>query len=54
VIVIVIWSIAIAAVIVGAAQVLAFRQAAMGRESIAKVEARWAARAGIEETLAVL
>jgi type II secretory pathway component PulK len=54
VIVIVIWSIAIAAVIVGAAQVLAFRQAAMGRESLAKVEARWAARAGIEETLAVL
>ena len=54
VIVIVIWSVAIAAVIVGAAQVLAFRQAAMGRESIAKVEARWAARAGIEETLAVL
>lgn len=53
-IVIVIWSVAIAAVIVGAAQVLAFRQAAMGRESIAKVEARWAARAGIEETLAVL
>lgn len=51
---IVIWSVAIAAVIVGAAQVLAFRQAAMGRESIAKVEARWAARAGIEETLAVL
>lgn len=53
-IVIVIWSIAIAAVIVGAAQVLAFRQAAMGRESLAKVEARWAARAGVEETLAVL
>ncbi len=54
VILIVIWSIAIAAVVVGAAQVLAFRQAAMGRESIAKVEARWAARAGIEETIAVL
>ena len=54
VIVIVIWAVAIAAVIVGAAQVLAFRQASMGRESIAKVEARWAARAGIEETLAVL
>ena len=54
VIVIVIWAVAIAAVVVGAAQVLAFRQAAMGRESIAKVEARWAARAGIEETIAVL
>jgi len=54
IIVIVIWAVAIAAVIVGAAQVLAFRQAAMGREAIAKVEARWAARAGIEETIAVL
>lgn len=54
VVVIVIWSVAIAAVIVGAAQVLAFRQAAMGREAIARVEARWAARAGLEETLAVL
>ncbi|MFM7051477.1 MAG: type II secretion system protein GspK [Planctomycetota bacterium] len=54
IIVIVVWAVAIAAVIVGAAQVLAFRQAAMGREAIAKVEARWAARAGIEETLAVL
>ncbi len=53
-VVIVIWSVAIAAVIVGAAQVLAFRQAAMGREAIARTEARWAARAGIEETIAVL
>jgi len=54
VIVLVIWAVAIAAVIVGAAQVLGFRAAMMGREAIAKVEARWAARAGIEETLAVL
>lgn len=54
VIVIVVWAVAIAAIIVGAAQVLAFRQAAMGRESIAKVEARWAARAGIEESIAIL
>ena len=54
VILLVIWAVAIAAVLVGAAQVLAYRQATMGRESVAKVEARWAARAGIEETLAVL
>jgi type II secretory pathway component PulK len=52
--VIVVWAVAIAAIIVGAAQVMAFRQAAMGRESIARVEARWAARAGIEESIAVL
>ena len=54
VIVLVIWAVAIAAVLVAAAQVLAFRQAAMGREAMARVEARWAARAGIEETIAVL
>jgi len=54
VIVLVIWAVAIAAVLVAAAQVLAFRQAAMGREAIARVEARWAARAGIEETIAIL
>ncbi|MDZ4830261.1 MAG: type II secretion system protein GspK [Phycisphaerae bacterium] len=54
VIVIVIWSIAIAAVLVAATQVVAFRQATMGRESIARVQARWAARAGIEEAIAIL
>jgi type II secretory pathway component PulK len=54
VIVIAIWSIAIATIVVAAAQVLAFRQASMGRESLARVEARWAARAGLEETIAVL
>jgi hypothetical protein len=35
VIVLVIWAVAIAAVIVGAAQVLGFRAATMGREAIA-------------------
>ena len=54
VIVMVIWAVAIAAVLIAAAQILAFRQAAMGREALAKVEARWAARAGIEETIAIL
>lgn len=54
VVVIVIWSLAIAAVIVAATQLIAFRQATMGREALARVQARWAARAGIEETLAVL
>jgi DNA uptake protein ComE-like DNA-binding protein len=39
---------------VAATQLIAFRQATMGREAIARVQARWAARAGIEETLAVL
>lgn len=51
---IVIWAVAIAAVLIAAAQILAFRQAAMGREAIARVEARWAARAGVEEMIAIL
>ena len=51
---IVIWAVAIAAVIGAGVQMLAFRQATLGREALAKVEARWAARAGLEETIAVL
>lgn len=53
-VVIVIWAIAIAAVLVAGTQLIAFRQATTGREAVARVQARWAARAGIEETLAVL
>jgi type II secretory pathway component PulK len=51
---VVLWAIAIAAVIVAATQLIAFRTATMGREAIARVQARWAARAGVEETIAVL
>ncbi len=54
VVLVVLWAIAIAAVIVAATQLIAFRTATMGREAIARVQARWAARAGIEETIAVL
>ncbi len=54
VVVIVIWAIAIAAIVVAATQVVAFRQATMGREALSRVQARWAARAGVEESIAVL
>lgn len=54
VVVIVIWAIAIAASIVAAVQLLGFRQATIGRETLAKVQARWAARAGVEEAIAIL
>ena len=50
----VIWAIAIAAVVVGATQVLSFRQATLGRESLARTQARWAARAGVETMIAIL
>ena len=50
----VIWAIAIAAVVVAATQILAFRQAALGRETLARTQARWAARAGVETMIAIM
>jgi len=50
----VVWAIAIAAVIVAATQVLAFRQATIGRETLARTQARWAARAGVETMIAIM
>jgi len=50
----VIWAIAIAAIIVAATQVLAFRQATLGRETLARTQARWAARAGMETMIAIM
>jgi len=54
VVIVVLWSLAIAAIIVGAVQMFSFRQAALGRETLERVQARWAARAGIEHTIAVM
>ena len=48
------WTIAIAALIVSAVQLLGYRQAMLGREALGRVQARWAARAGIEQTIAVM
>jgi type II secretory pathway component PulK len=44
----------IAAVIITMIQASAFSQAAAGRESLARVRAQWAARAGVEATIARL
>ena len=54
VIVIVLWTIAIAAIIVSSLQLFAYRQATIGRETLERTQARWAARAGLENTLAVM
>lgn len=48
----VLWIVAIAAIIIGAIQASAFSQAAKGREALARVRAHWAARAGVEAALA--
>lgn len=53
-IVVVIWSIAIAAAVTVSVQLLCYRQATMGQEALGRVQARWAARAGIEETIAII
>lgn len=46
--------IVLAAVLIGAVQLTAYGQASAGRESIARVRATWAARAGVECTIARL
>ena len=54
VVVVVVWAVAIAAVLVSATQIVSFRQAVIGRESLARVQARWAARAGVEQMIAIM
>lgn len=54
VVVIVLWTIAVAAIIVSSLQLFAYRQATIGRETLERIQARWAARAGFENTLATM
>jgi hypothetical protein len=54
VILIVLWAIAIAAMVTTAVQLTSFRQAAVGRDAMQRIEARWAARAGVEQIIAVM
>lgn len=51
---IVLWAVVIASLVVVAIQATAFSQAAGGRESLARVRAFWAARAGVETMIARL
>lgn len=48
------WALALIALILVALQAAAFRQAAAGREALARVRAYWAARAGVEAQIAKL
>ncbi|MDY7108382.1 MAG: type II secretion system protein GspK, partial [Planctomycetota bacterium] len=54
VVIIVLWTLALAALIVSSVQLFAYRQAMIGREALHRTQARWAARAGLESTLAML
>jgi DNA uptake protein ComE-like DNA-binding protein len=51
---IVIWSIAICAAVAATVQVLSTRQSVMGVEALSRVQARWAARAGVETMIAIM
>jgi hypothetical protein len=53
-IVVVIWVLALAAIVTSAVQLFGYRQASLGREAIARLQSRWAARAGVEQTIAVM
>src|SRR5262245_50581928 len=50
----VLWAIALVALVLVSLQSSAFRQAAAGREAVARVRAYWAARAGLEAQIATL
>ena len=52
--VIALWAIAIAALVTSAIQLTAYRQSIYGRDSLERIQARWAARAGVEDSIAVL
>jgi type II secretory pathway component PulK len=52
--VLVLWAVAVASLVVVALQATAWRQAAAGREAVARIRAKWAARAGVEAAIAVL
>ena len=54
VIIVVVWAVAICALLVTSLMVFAGRQSMLGHESLDHIRARWAARAGMEETIAVL
>lgn len=48
------WAIAMGAILVVAVQISSQRQSLTGRQALARVEARWAARAGVERIISVL
>ena len=52
--ILVIWTVAILAIIVAGTQIVCFRMAALGSKSLERTQARWAARAGAEQMIAVL
>ena len=51
---IVVWAIALISIVVAATQIVTFRTASLGAKSLERVQSRWAARAGVEQVIAML
>lgn len=52
--IVVLWSLAIASVVVAATQFVTWRTAALGYATLGRVQARWTARAGLERVISTL
>ena len=51
---IVMWAIALGAIVLSSLQLFGYRQATLGRDAAARIQARWAARGGIEYMIAIM
>jgi hypothetical protein len=51
---IVMWALALGALILSSLQLFGYRQAMQGRDAVARVQARWAARGGVEYMIAIM
>ena len=54
VILVVMWAIAIGGLILSSVQLFSYRQAMLARQTLGRVQARWAARGGLERTIAIM
>jgi hypothetical protein len=51
---IVMWALALGALVLGSLQLFGYRQAMQGRDAVARIQARWAARGGVEYMIAIM
>ena len=54
VILVVMWAIAIGALILSSVQLFSYRHAMLARQALGRIQARWAARGGLEYTIAIM
>jgi len=51
---IVIWALSIGAILLSSVQLYSYRQSMLARQTLGRIQARWAARGGIEYTIAIM